>query len=237
MVPPREIVRIDDELCDGCGECIPSCAEGAIQLIDGKARLVGDALCDGLGACLGHCPKGAISVIRRDADAFDQAAVATHLASSRPIRQCPSSLPTVIGHPPTIPALGPSTPGEGLRHWPVQLHLLSPTAPFLTGVHLVLAADCCAFALPGFHGEILRGRALAIACPKLDHGQEVYVEKLASLFDDARVASLEVVIMEVPCCAGLMRLVDAALSRSTESPPVTMTVVSTGGQVVHRANP
>jgi len=237
----REIVRIDESLCDGCGECVPACAEGAIAVVDGKARLVGDVLCDGLGACLGHCPQGAITIERREADAFDETAVAANLArraASPPISVgCPSQgfaslLP--MGGAVGCPGSKATVPAGGLGQWPVQLHLIPPSAPFLHDADVVLAADCVAFACQGFHDQVLTGRALAIACPKLDHGQQAYLDKLVEMIDHAGIRSLEIVVMEVPCCGGLVRLADAARRTATRAVPLTVTTVGIDGRVRSR---
>ena len=243
----RHIVHIDPDLCNGCGLCITACAEGAIQLVDGKARLVRDVYCDGLGACLGHCPKGAITVVRREAEDFDSAAVGHHLAelqsNLRPSNgaglpvvgeqaaaSCPGS--RVIALSP--PAGGPVAAGDvtsRLRQWPIQLHLLPPTAPFLEGAELLLAADCVAYAVGGFHQAHLDGRALAIACPKLDSQQEAYVAKLAAMIDHGGIRGIEVMVMEVPCCRGLVQLAHAALAQASRTVPVRVAVVGIGGEV------
>ena len=199
----RGIVRIDEAKCTGCGVCVPSCAEGAIQIVDGKARLVADKLCDGLGACLGDCPEGAITVEERDADDYDVAAVARHL-----------------GH------------ASALRQWPVQLHLVSPRAPYFQGADLLLAADCTAFAAGDFHSKHLKGKALAVACPKLDDGQDAYLEKLVALIDEAKVNTITVMIMEVPCCGGLERLAQEAASRASRKVPIKRVLVSLQGAVI-----
>ncbi len=250
-MPVREMVRIDEELCDGCGDCVPSCAEGAIQIIDGKARLVSDVLCDGLGACLGHCPQGAITVIRREADPYDEHAVAEHLAGlggAPAAHSATTSLPMVAAQAPTpscpgsrtVAWTGPAHPSSSapedspsaLRQWPIQLHLLPPTAPYFAGAELLLAADCVAFAVGGFHQRFLAGRALAIACPKLDSQQEIYVEKLTTMIDTAGIQGISVMVMEVPCCSGLVRLVQEARSRASRSIPVKALVVGVRGDVV-----
>jgi len=243
----REVVEIDEELCDGCGDCVPSCAEGAIQIVDGKARLVSEVYCDGLGACLGHCPKGAITVVQREAEDFDCAAVGLHLAGLRsnlrptagaglPVvgehaaASCPGS--RVVALRP--PAGGPAPAGDvtsRLRQWPIQLHLLPPTAPFLEGAELLLAADCVAYAVGGFHQAHLDGRALAIACPKLDSQQEAYVAKLAAMIDHGGIRGIEVMVMEVPCCRGLVQLAHAALAQASRTVPVRVAVVGIGGDV------
>lgn len=222
------LVRIIEELCDGCGECIPACHEGALRIIDGKARLVDAAACDGAGACIGECPRGAI--------VFEEAPAA-------------GLSPEPLPHPPAAPtagcpgaahrALAPLTAGgleksaSALRQWPIQLHLLSPAAPFLTGSHLLLAADCAAFASGGFHADWLAGHTLAIACPKLDGGQEAYEEKLVAMLRHCSLASLTVLIMEVPCCSGLVRLAERALLRAGVEVPVRVGVLGVGGQVVY----
>ncbi len=246
----REIVRIDEELCDGCGDCVPACAEGAIQIVDGTAKLVGEVLCDGLGACLGHCPQGAITVERREAEAFDESAVEAHLATleapaPRPAPSqatgrgggCPGSRAQSFGSGPFVPlgfsggAAATDAPSR-LRHWPVQLHLVPPTASFFEGADVVLAADCVAFAMGDFHGRFLAGRSLAIACPKLDAHQEVYLQKLVTMIDHAAIASLTVVVMEVPCCGGLVRLAQQAAAQASRQVPVRVAVVGTRGDVL-----
>jgi NAD-dependent dihydropyrimidine dehydrogenase PreA subunit len=247
----REVIEIDEKLCDGCGDCVTACAEGAIEIIDGKARLVSDVYCDGLGACLGHCPQGALKVIERDADSFDEEAVERRLvdlgagspAAARPVMQVVAQPPAMGGgcpgsraqmHEPTAPS--PSAPGSGptsqLRHWPVQLHLVPPTAPFFQGVDVLLAADCVAFAVGDFHARYLTGHSLAIACPKLDANQEIYVQKLVAMIDQAGIKSLKVMVMEVPCCGGLMRLVEEALNRAQGEVPVECLVVGTQGALL-----
>jgi len=246
-VTVREVVEIDEDLCNGCGDCVPSCAEGAIRIVDGKARLLSDARCDGLGACLGHCPQGAITVVRREADPFDRAAVERHLAAPRspqvpgrlgglPVAgqqaapACPGSrvaAPGLLGPP---PARDPENASR-LRQWPVQLHLLPPVAPFLADAEVLLAADCVAYAVGGFHRRYLDGRALAIACPKLDTRQEGYVAKLAEMIDHGGIRSLEVMVMEVPCCSGLVRLAREALARAGRRIPLRVSVAGLNGEV------
>lgn len=249
----REVIEIDEKLCDGCGDCVTACAEGAIAIIDGKARLISDVYCDGLGACLGHCPQGALKVIQREADAFDERAVEDHLArlrekgattpappqlsvvSPQPMMGgggCPGSRPQM--HQPVVPST-PAT-GEGpasqLRHWPVQLHLVPPTAPFFRDKDVLLAADCVAFAVGDFHQRFLAGSSLAIACPKLDSNQEIYLQKLVAMIDEAEIRSLKVMVMEVPCCGGLVRLAEEALRRANRDLPVECLVVGTQGHIL-----
>jgi Pyruvate/2-oxoacid:ferredoxin oxidoreductase delta subunit len=241
----RDVVQIDQELCDGCGECVPTCAEGAIAIVDGKARLVSEVYCDGLGACLGHCPQGAITVVRREADAFDEEAVRRHLAESlpSPARRETVGLP-MAGHQPGASCPGSramawqSRPAGGddvsevdsrLQQWPIQLHLVPPTAPFFADAHVLLAADCVAYAVGGFHRRFLDGRALAIACPKLDSHQEIYLDKLSTIIDHGGIRGLEVMVMEVPCCGGLVRLAQQAVARSSRRVPVTVSVIGIRG--------
>jgi NAD-dependent dihydropyrimidine dehydrogenase PreA subunit len=255
----RDVVVIDEAKCDGCGECVPACHEGAIRIVGGKARLVADLLCDGLGACLGHCPQGAITVERREAHVFDEAAVAAHLAALRQVEapRGPAPMPLqVIGTapaevPPAPPAC-PSTrfasfgprPGavaapaaagaeqrSELTHWPVQLGLLPPGAPVLRGASLLLAADCVPVAYPAFHEKLLKGRAVVIGCPKFDDVQG-YVERLAAMIAGSGLKDVTVARMEVPCCGGLVRAVLEARRQSGRDVPVTEVVVGTRGDLL-----
>jgi ferredoxin len=249
----RNLIRIDESKCDGCGLCVPACEEGAIQIVDGKARLVSDVYCDGLGACLGHCPRGAITIEEVEARPFDEEAVRRHLEASRPSEAprasaaaaplaiegfkavapatsgCPGSRSTSFESEGRSAAPGPGG-GSALGHWPVQMHLISPHAPQYRDADVLLCADCVPFALAGFHDEVLPGRALAIACPKLDPGQDSYVDKLVALIDDARIRSLTVMVMEVPCCNGLVALARAATERAQRPVSVGYEVVSVRGE-------
>lgn len=241
----REIIRIDEEKCTGCGLCVPGCAEGALQIIDGKARLVSDVYCDGLGACLGECPEGALSIEERDAAAFDEKQVQEHLAktSGKPIAHsspvmpqqgCPGSAHMALdrkGAAGASAAPGAAQSSE-LTHWPVQLHLVNPAADFFRGQDVVLAADCVAYALGDFHQRFLRGKSLAIACPKLDEGQDEYVEKIRRLADEARINTLTVVIMQVPCCRGLMQTVQAGLQKAKRKVPLKAVIVGIRGEIL-----
>ena len=260
----RKIVNIDEDLCDGCGDCVPSCAEGAIQIIGGKAVLLADNLCDGLGACLGECPQGAITVTERDADEFDEIAVEAHLSKMPDLgpshgghghglgdllQPTPASAPhahahgggcpgsramhfPVAGPPTAVPSGTPAPAASELRQWPVQLHLVSPTASYFQGADLLLAADCAAFASAEFHQRFLRGRALAMACPKLDSGREIYLGKLVAMIDQSRINTLTVAIMEVPCCSGLLSLAKEAVAAATRKVPIKLAVLGVQGQVV-----
>lgn len=244
----RKIVQIDEELCDGCGQCVTACAEGAIKMIDGKARLVRDDYCDGLGACLGDCPRGAIQIIERESAAFDEEAVRRHLAA-RPIsHSCPGS--RVMSFEPRAASAAPSpaaTPGPApgapacqttpapqpseLRQWPVQLHLLPPTAPYLRGAELLLAADCAAFSCGSFHARYLKDHALAIACPKLDDPSG-YVEKLARMITEGGIRSITVLMMQVPCCRGLEQMVRMAIESAGIDIPMRRVVLSLEGEAI-----
>lgn len=250
----RQIIEIDEDLCDGCGDCVSACAEGAIKLIDGKAKLISDTYCDGLGACIGDCHVGAIKIIERDADGFDEEAVAVHLAKigrehepvpvMRPLNVvnpvsagggggCPGSRAQTLQPAPVVGKGEVPPAASHLAHWPIQLHLVPPTAPFFQGADVLLAADCVPFAVGDFHQRYLAGHSLAIACPKLDHNQEIYLEKLVAMIDTAQIASMHVMVMEVPCCSGLVRLVDEARKRASRQVPIRCTVIGTDGGVRH----
>jgi len=234
----REIVHIDEDKCDGCGLCVPSCKEGAIRIINGKARLVADNLCDGLGACLGHCPQGAIRIEKREADTFDEQAVHQHTSHSAATHAgCPSARFNRLGTP--RPAACPSAtavadtesqPSE-LTHWPIQLRLLPAAAPVLQGAELLIAADCVPVAYADFHRKMLRGRAVVIACPKLDN-PEGYVEKLAQMMRNANLAGITVAHMEVPCCTGILRMAIEARRISGAKLPIHDIVVGTQGDIL-----
>ena len=246
----REIVRIDDEKCDGCGLCVDACAEGAIQLIDGKARLISDSYCDGLGACLCECPQDAITIEKREASEFDPEAVGHHLAQkkaeeakSHPVSGeekltlscgCPGSATQSIdrGHA-TSSESGPAP--SLLGNWPVQIQLVPTTAPYLDNAKLLITADCVPFAFGDFHRKFLAGKVLLIGCPKLDDA-EMYREKLAEIFESNAIESIEVAYMEVPCCFGLVRLVGQAVEDSGRDIPVTLTRVGIRGQILE-SNP
>ena len=235
----REIIRIDEERCDGCGLCVPACAEGAIALVDGKARLVSESFCDGLGACLGHCPQGAITVERAEAAPFDDVAVARQLAKAavpEPLPAafvaCPGLRQVSLDAPALAPAGSDGPRTSALHQWPVQLHLVSPAAPHFCGADVLLAADCVAYAVGDFHRDHLAGRSLAIACPKLDAHQDVYLEKLVALIDNAGIASLTVMVMEVPCCGGLLRLAQVAAARAAREIPLRSVVIGIQGNVL-----
>jgi ferredoxin len=283
----RKIINIDDTLCNGCGQCIPNCPEGALQMIDGKARLISDLFCDGLGACIGECPVGAITVEEREAEAYDERRVMenvipqgrevirAHLAHLRDHgeqeylaqalavleeRGIEVGLPEAKAEPlqrvvqRAHPAAGcpgaqvrefhvqssaaesaapetPATPSR-LRQWPVQLHLIPPSAPYFRDADVLLAADCAAYAYGDFHRQFLEGRRLAIACPKLDSNQDVYLDKLKALIDFTGIRSLTVLTMEVPCCRGLLQLARRAAAESERKIPIQWQEIGVQGDVI-----
>ncbi len=294
----REMVKIDEGLCNGCGECVPNCHEGALQIIDGKARLISDLMCDGLGACVGHCPLGAITIEKREAEPYEEKkvmalmvekgenTVVAHLQHMldhnesdfygqaieylrEHEKELSFSLATVTDRvdgrsgPHSNPEsfhiqkepLACGCPGSAersfqpagmvnqggdlpvdtpshLSQWPVQMHLINPRASFFRGADVVLAADCVAYSLGNFHQKYLKGKSLAIACPKLDQGPDSYIEKIRSMVDDAKINTLHIMIMQVPCCGGLRQMVQMAMSRAERKVPVKQTVVGVQGEIL-----
>lgn len=224
----REIIKIDEELCDGCGQCVPNCHEGALQIVDGKARLVSEPMCDGLGACIGHCPTGAITIESRDAEPFIEALIAGLSGNCG----CPGSKAVTIERTGDVINTSSDDRPSELRQWPVQMHLMNPDASYLKGSDLLLAADCVAFSIGNFHNRYLRGKSLAIACPKLDHGTDVYIEKLKTMIDSAKINTITVMMMEVPCCGGLLQMVRQALSYTSRKVPVKQLIISISGEVL-----
>jgi NAD-dependent dihydropyrimidine dehydrogenase PreA subunit len=283
----RDILRIDEDLCTGCGQCVPNCHEGALQAIDGKVRLVSELMCDGLGACIGYCPEGAITIETREAEPYSETKVMDQLigkgrntitAHLKHLKDhgetaflqdgvnylkghsdkvgfnlmdvlqevhshghqhnhegggCPGSRPVAIEKPRDGSRTVSTDQPSELRQWPVQMHLLNPNAPYLHGADLLLAADCVAFSMGNFHSRYLKGRSLAIACPKLDHGTDIYVEKLTAMVDAAKVNTITVMMMEVPCCGGLLQMVKNALSNASRKVPVKQMIISLSGEVLN----
>lgn len=291
----RQIINIDEDKCTGCGLCIPNCHEGALQMIDGKARLISDLFCDGLGACIGHCPEGAIAIVEREAEPYDEVRVMAemihkgantvkahliHLAEHNEMGYLKEGLTYLQQHHPalipvgfTAPAVKPvpvpvftrpavaaqgcgggcpgsapvdfkvdmqqveeagrvvSAPSE-LRQWPVQLHLLNPAAGYFKNADVVLASDCSAFAVGDFHNRFIKGKILAIACPKLDSNKESYVEKIAAMITESRINTLTVVMMEVPCCGGLLQLAQLGIRMAGIKIPVKRIVIGVRGEVL-----
>lgn len=296
----RKIVEIDEELCNGCGECIPNCQEGALQIIDDKARLISDLFCDGLGACIGHCPEGAITIVEREAEPYNERKVmelilpkgrntiVAHLKHLRdhnevdflnvaiqylkengidmsqdgfelkrpvmagfpdkviqtekeqpaPACGCPGSMAmdfnidqSEVNEAPNAGYGSTNIPSE-LKQWPVQLHLLNPQASYFRDADVMLTADCVPFAMPNFHARFLKGKSLAIACPKLDTNKESYVEKLSSMISDSRINSLSVIMMEVPCCGGLLAMAEKARQQAGRNVPIKRIIVGIKGDVL-----
>ncbi len=238
----RKVVLIDEDVCDGCGDCVPSCAEGAIQIIDGKAKLVGDNLCDGMGACLGDCPLGAITIEEREADEFDEIAVSKHLTNINDTKQDPQQIEPAPSCPGSMARkFGPSsdTQTEGipgglpsqLNHWPIQLMLVPPHAPFLKGADLLICADCVPFTVPDFHTRYLTNRAVLVGCPKLDDLQH-YLEKLKEIFKEAKPARITVLKMEVPCCNGIAQVSLMAHKESCPSVPIEVHTIGVRGGIL-----
>ena len=262
----RTIITIDEEKCNGCGLCIPNCPEGALQVIDGKARLVSDLFCDGLGACVGYCPEGAITLVELEAEPYDERKVMSnivrqgantiraHLAHleghgekellkearhymkehtipvpEEAVHEAPAGCPgrQSVSFSGTSARTETEAPAASeLGNWPIQLHLLSPMAPQFKGKDVLLSADCVAYAMGGFHASLLKGKSLAIACPKLDEGKEIYREKLTALIDHAQINTLTVVMMEVPCCRGLLAIAQQAVEKASRKVPLKAAIVS-----------
>lgn len=234
----RKIIEIDESLCDGCGQCVPQCAEGALQIIDGKARLVQDKLCDGLGACLGECPTGALKIIEREADEFDEEAVEHHLAAIDIQEEktdalacgCPSTKIETFQPAGRIGSDTPDVP-SALSHWPVQIRLIPPKAPFLKNAHLLITADCAPVAYPGLHRDLLPGKVVMIGCPKFDEVQE-YISRFAQIFKTANIRHITVVTMEVPCCSGLPMIVQKAMNIANVNIPMDEIVIGARGDII-----
>lgn len=301
----RDILKIDEELCNGCGQCVPNCHEGALQVIDGKVRLVSELMCDGLGACIGHCPEGAITIEKREAEPYDEVKVMeqmknkgknTIIAHLKHLKEhgetgylkegvayllsqkeslsfnlddvlsevhnhgkkisgpsavviqpqhshsqshshshsssgCPGSRAIVIEREDSTAIKSEGTV-SALRQWPVQMHLINPGASYFRNSDLLVAADCVAYSTGGFHDRFLKGRSLVIACPKLDHGLDIYVEKLKALIETALVNTITVMIMEVPCCGGLLQMVKNAAASASRKVPVKLMIVSVSGDII-----
>ncbi|MFY9399022.1 MAG: 4Fe-4S binding protein [Desulfomonilia bacterium] len=233
----RKIIQIDEELCNGCGQCIQACAEGALKLVNGKARLVSDVYCDGLGACIGECPTGALTIIEREADAFDEEAVAKRLEQTAPKQQepalacgCPGTAAMTFTPRGDEDDAGPAARSM-LSHFPVKLQLINPQAPFLKGADLLLMADCCALCYPDVHRRLLKGRAVAMGCPKLDN-LDAHVQRLSEIIRYGGIRSLCVVHMEVPCCSGFVRAALMAAKTAGSDIPLSHVVISRRGEVL-----
>jgi ferredoxin len=247
MKVKRKIIEIDEELCDGCGNCVTACDEGAIQIIDGVAKVVSDVFCDGLGACIGDCPLDALKIVEREAEAFDEVAVQSHLENLKP-EQVPQEEPHACGcQSSQIQSFVPmgscaaankpasmESANSALTHWPIQINLVPPTAPFLKGADLLVAADCVPASCPTFHTDLLQGKKVMMGCPKFDDGQ-AYVEKFADIFKTAGIRSITIAVMEVPCCSGLPMIVKKGLELSGMDIPLEeITIGIKDGQVIQR---
>ncbi|MGA6924569.1 MAG: 4Fe-4S dicluster domain-containing protein [Desulfosarcina sp.] len=242
MKVTRKIIQIDDERCDGCGNCVISCAEGALKIIDGKAKVISDNLCDGLGACIGECPQDALKIIEREADEFDEEAVEEHLEGQKEAENkaampcgCPSS--QIQRFAPAAGCQAANQPktfeksASALSHWPVQIQLIPPTAPFLKGADLLVVADCVPVAFPSLHQDFMAGKAVMVGCPKFDNVQS-YIDKFADIFRTAGVKSVTTVIMEVPCCSGLPTIVKKGMQKAAVVVPSKQVTISTRGEIL-----
>ena len=237
----RKIVEIDEDRCSGCGQCAEACAEGAIRIVEGKAKLISENFCDGLGACLGECPEGALTVTERESEEFDPEAVEAHLKKA-PVHEipqmacgCPSQnievFPSSLPSRDSRQAQEEGEAASALTHWPVQIRLIPPSAPFLKGADLLIAADCTPLAYAGFHRNLIPGKVVMLGCPKFDD-TEGYVEKFFQIFSTVDIKSITVVDMEVPCCSKLPMIVRKALSLSHKVIPLEEIVISRRGDVL-----
>ena len=237
MKAVRKIIEIDEELCTGCGDCVPDCAEGSLKIVDGKARLVEDKLCDGLGACLKSCPTGALSIIEREADEFDEHAVHVYLEEKKqekaPMGVCPSARLSTFT---TTPCQAANIPGmqthSALSHWPVQIRLIPASAQFLEGSDVLVAADCTAVAYAQMQRDFINGRVVMMGCPKFDDAQ-LYVDRFTDIFKTRNLNSVTALIMEVPCCTSMLQILRKARDNAGSSVPVRQVVVSTQGRILN----
>ncbi len=253
MKAVRKIIEIDEELCDGCGECVPDCAEGSLKIINGKAKLVSDNLCDGLGACLGSCPTGALKIIERDAEEFDEEAVeeflaeekkkaevektmdcgcaSTHIQSFKPM---PVSQPTPCQSANIPVNIGPAGSADSaLTHWPVQIRLIPPHAPFLQNCDLLIAADCTAVTAGNFQERYLEGKIVMMGCHKFDDAEN-YIDRFAEIIKTCNLKSLTILIMEVPCCSAMNVIIKKAIEKAGKTVPVEQITISTRGKELER---
>jgi len=238
MMTVRKIIEIDEELCTGCGDCVPDCAEGSLEIVDGKARLVADKLCDGLGACIKSCPTGALSIIEREADEFDEEAVEAFLSEKKrkenaPAIGCPSSrLQSLRPSPCDMANVPGSQEGSTLSHWPIQIRLIPAAAKFLENCDLLVTADCTAVSYPNINRDFVNGRVVMMGCPKFDDAQ-MYVDRFTEIFQQRNINSVTVLIMEVPCCSAMLQIIKKARDDARSSVPVRQVVVSVQGQILN----
>lgn len=224
----RKIVKIDEEKCTGCGLCIPNCAEGALKIINGKAKLVSDKFCDGLGTCLGHCPENAITIIEREAEEFDEKAVKSYLES---YEGCPSTQPLKINGAEKIEkSIFEKEAFSELTNWPIQLKLVPINAPYFNNRDLLISADCVSFSYSDFHRDFLKGHSVVIGCPKLDDAQ-LYKEKLIQILKENTIRSITIAYMEVPCCSGILRATEDAISASGKKIPINKIRIGIRGEI------
>ena len=224
----RTIVKIDESRCNGCGDCVKGCHEGALQIIDGKACIVNDMYCDGLGACIGDCPLGAITLEEREAEPFNEEAVTVRTASLQEKScGCPGMQEMTLTQ-----SIEHNSTSFRLRHFPIQLHLINPNANFLKHTDLILAADCTAFAYGNFHLQFLQNNCVTIACPKLDHATELYVSKLTEMIEHSLINTLTVIIMEVPCCRGLFQIAQQAQAKAKRKIPIKKIIIGISGNLL-----
>ncbi len=233
----RKIIEIDEELCDGCGQCVPACEEGAIEIVNGKAKLVAEKYCDGLGACMGDCPTGALRIVEREAEDFDEEAVEKYLEAKKADRKlqpdacgCPSSQFKDLGST-GLGAVAPAAARSLLGHWPVQIRLIPPHAPFLKNAHLLVAADCAAVACPDFHQRFVPGKVIMLGCPKFDDASD-YVARFREIFEKNPISSISTVIMEVPCCSAMLGILKKAMEDSGRSFELRATVIGLKGNIL-----
>lgn len=274
----RKIIQIEEDKCDGCGNCVPECHEGALQIIDGKARLISDLFCDGLGACLGYCPTGALTVVEREAEPYDEKKVMEtivrggpnvikahlkHMRDHKEFEFLTEAIDYLNDHGITVPVFEDPVEQKNsscgcagsqekkfdkeveeeesghrqsqLTQWPIQLHLVSPIAAYYKDSNLLLAADCCAFSYGDFHKDFMKEKSIAIACPKLDTNKQVYLDKLITMINDANIQSITAVIMQVPCCGGLVQLAQQAIEHANRKVPVTVIVIGIQGNILQTA--
>jgi len=240
MKTKRKIIEINEERCDGCGQCVIACVEGAIRMIDGKARLISDQYCDGLGVCLGKCPRDAISIVEREAEEFSETAVEQHLKITtidEPVMACGCPSTHIQSFPPSSKcgtAGDEKLPQENrsaLSHWPVQIRLVPPQAPFLKGADLLVAADCTPIAYPDFHRDFLVGKVVMTGCPKFDDDRP-YIDKFTQIFEEADIRSITALVMEVPCCQGLPVILQKAMERAGKNIPLEKIVIGTSGRII-----
>jgi ferredoxin len=239
----RKIIEINEDLCDGCGQCVTGCAEGALQIIDGKARVVSETFCDGLGACIGECPTGALKIVEREAPPFDEKAVKKHLAKKEKEPEtmpcgCPSAHIQIFDKPSACEAANKPKHFEkveqesALTHWPIQIKLIPASAPFLKGADLLVLADCTAVAFPTLHRDLMKGKVVMMGCPKFDDVHE-YAQKFADIFKTAGVKSVTVVVMEVPCCSGMPVIVKKGMEMANKQVPMKEIVLSLRGKILN----